>query len=331
MTPQTTKPIVLILGPTAGGKTELAIELARRLPGSGECISADSMQVYRGLDIGTAKPTPAQRRAVAHHLIDLVDPCDDAFSVDTWLDLADHTIAEIRRRGRWPIVVGGTNLYVQALLRGLLEGPAPDPVLRAKLQELDGPELRRRLERADPEAARRIHPHDRRRTIRALEVHGRLGKPLSELQTQWGGTVRPDAVIVGLMYPVQTINRRINRRVRAMIEAGLVGEVQRLARAGVLGVQAAQALGYRQLLDHLEGRLTLEEAIEQIKIRTRRFAKQQRTWLRRFRSVPDSIWLEATDEDAQTLAEKALVEILSWQDRRPVATAQRRGAPPRPG
>jgi tRNA dimethylallyltransferase len=304
------RPIVLIVGPTAAGKTELAVGLASRLPGGGECICADSMQVYRGLDAGTAKPTVAQRRAVPHHLIDVADPAHDAFTVDAWLELAERAIAEIRARGKWPIVVGGTNLYVQALLYGMCKSSEPDPELRRALAERPGNDLRRWLERVDPVAAGRIHPNDRRRTVRAIEVHEGSGLRLGTLQEQWRpGAERRDVLIIGLEYPVEVINHRINARVRQMMEAGLLEETDALHRAGRLGPQAREALGYRQLIDHLEGRLDLEAAVEQIKIRTRRFAKQQRTWLRRFRALPRSAWLKAGQASPQELLEQALTFI----------------------
>lgn len=302
-------PLLIIVGPTAGGKTALSIALANALPGTGagegECLCADSMQVYRGMDIGTAKPTAAERAQAPHHLLDLVDPSEDGFTVDRWLDLADATIADIRGRGRFPIVVGGTNLYIKALLEGMMDGPEPDASLRAELERTPLEDLRAELERIDPEAASRIHPNDRKRTQRAVEVFRLSGQPLSAQQQQWDrGAVREDARIIGLDYPVDLINRRINARVKAMIEAGLVEEVRALHEANALGRQAREALGYKQLIDHFEGRSTLEEAIEQIKIRTRRYAKQQRTWLRRFRGIrgwPKSIWLEA---DALSTAEQ---------------------------
>ncbi|MBT8484532.1 MAG: tRNA (adenosine(37)-N6)-dimethylallyltransferase MiaA [Phycisphaerales bacterium] len=303
-------PIALLLGPTAGGKTTLAIELARRLPAGGECVSADSMQVYRGMDIGTAKPTAAERAAAPHHLLDIADPATDGFSVETWLVAAERVIAEIRGRGRTPIVVGGTNLYVKALLEGMFEGPAPDAELRERLLTLDDATLRTSLERVDPVAAERIHPNDRKRTVRAIEVYEATGRPISELQQQWDqGRVREDVRIVGLDWPAPEINRRINARVAAMFGDGLVAEVAALQAAGRLGPQAAAALGYRQILDHLAGRTTLEEAREQIKIRTRRFAKQQRTWLRRFRAYPNTVWLPAAELTPQDLVEKALAWI----------------------
>jgi tRNA dimethylallyltransferase len=303
-------PVILILGPTAGGKTRLAIDLARALPGGGECISADSMQVYRGMDIGTAKPTAAERAEAPHHLLDVADPADDGFSVDTWLRLAEEAIAEIRGRGRHPIVVGGTNLYVQALLAGLVDGPAPDPELRARLRDMDDASRRAWLERIDPDAARTIHPNDVKRTIRAIEVHERTGRPMSASQGGWeSGEIRPDVRIVGLVWPVEAINRRINARVRAMVDAGLVDEVRRLHEAGALGPQAREALGYKQVIDHLEDRCPLDEAVEQIRIRSRRFAKQQRTWLRRFQRYPGVIWLEAGEQSSQELANNALAAL----------------------
>jgi tRNA dimethylallyltransferase len=310
---QAIPPIIVILGPTAAGKTRLAIDLARRLPGGGECVGCDSMQVYRGMDVGTAKPTPDEQAAAPHHLLDVADPADDAFSVDRWLGLAEQAIAGIRARARWPIVVGGTNLYVKALLEGLFDGPPPDPQLRATLATRSIEALRAELVEIDPESAARIHANDRRRTIRAIEVYRTAGRPISELQQQWDrGRVRDDAFLVGLDYPVEAINRRINARVRDMVAAGLFEEVRALAGAGALGPQAREALGYRQVLDHLEGRCSADEAVEQIKIRTRRFAKQQRTWLRRFRTISASTWIRADVGDSQAIADQALAAILAY-------------------
>lgn len=308
------RPVILILGPTAGGKTRLAIDLAHQLPGGAEIISCDSMQIYRGMDIGTAKPTPHLRAEMPHHLLDIVDPSDDTFSVDRWLELANNTIEAIRARRRYPIIVGGTNLYVQAFLSGMTsEGPPPHMALRAELNEFNLEQLRHRLQRADPAAAERIHPNDRKRTIRAIEVFETTGKRLSDLQTQWDAAhskseirnPRP-VLIIGLDYPVEIINRRINARVKSMIEAGFVEEVRRLHEARSFGRNAREALGYKQVIEHFEGHNTLEDAIEQIKIRTRRYAKQQRTWLRRFKSYPNSIWIEAAGLSPEELAEKAM-------------------------
>ncbi len=311
-------PILLVLGPTAGGKTEVAIELATRLPGNpvgGECICADSMQVYRGMDVGTAKPTAAQRRAVPHHGLDLLDPSEDGFSVDAWLRMAEDAIAGIRGRGRFPIVVGGTGLYAQALLEGLFQGPAPSPALRRSLEQTDDLALRERLEAVDPPAAERIHRNDRKRTVRAVEVYELTGRRISDLQSQWGGGGRRDVRIIGLDYSVPAINARINARVRSMIEEGLVEEVSALLEAG-LGRQAAAALGYRQIAGHLAGRLSLPEAIEQIKISTRRLAKQQRSWLRRFRAHAGSMFIAADALSPQAIAAVVLEDILPPRTRR---------------
>ena len=184
------RPIILIVGPTAGGKTSLSVDLAIRLPGGGECISADSMQVYRGMDIGTAKPTHEERRGVPHHLLDVADPSTDGFTVAEWREQADEAVADIRSRGLWPIVVGGTNLYVRALLEGVFEGPAADPAIRAELEAMEPEKLRSMLEELDPVSAERIHPNDQRRTIRALEVHRLSGQTLSSQQQQWSEVIK---------------------------------------------------------------------------------------------------------------------------------------------
>lgn len=304
-------PTILVLGPTAGGKTSLSIQLAKQLPGGGECCCADSMQIYRGMDIGTAKPTAVEQAAAPHHLLDLIDP-DTAFTVDNWLLAARKCIDDIRHQNRWPIVVGGTNLYVQSLLGGFMQGPEPDLELRAKLDALEPEQLRAELERVDPEAAGRIHYNDRRRTIRALEVHRLTGQPISSLQGQWEAVRQPENVIlIGLEWSPEAVNRRINSRVGTMMDAGFLEEVTRLRQEGGMGLQAREALGYKQLLEHLDGTMNIEQAVEQIKIRTRRFAKQQRTWLRKFRQLWGGCWIDAESNDAQVIADKALAYINS--------------------
>ena len=297
MTPSTPPKFPVICGPTAGGKTALAVAVARAFAERGrpgEVISADAYQIYRGMDIGTAKPTADERAGVPHHLIDAVEPTE-AFTVHDWLAEANRLIEDVRGRGGTPIVVGGTHLYVKALLEGLFEGPEPDEAIRETLRAMGLPALRAELERVDPAAAQRIHPNDDRRTIRALEVFRQTGTPITELQKQWDRekSVRTDAVLVGLDWPAEAINTRINARVRTMIERGLRVEVSALATR--LGPQAREALGYKQLLAHLEGDITLDDAVEKIKIETRRFAKNQRTWLRRLRTTPGSIWLTPED------------------------------------
>ncbi len=305
----------VICGPTAGGKTDLALavadELARRGLGGAQAVSADAFLVYRGLDIGTAKPSQAERRGVPHHLIDIAEPTE-RFTVHEWLRAAEAAIAQIMRDGQTPIVVGGTHLYIQALLFGLFQGPEPDAEVRAAIEELAQQERRAELARVDPEAAERIHPSDERRTVRALEVFRQTGRSISSLQTQWAQDRQPatDRVLVGLDWEAESLNRRINARVRAMVEGGLAEEARGLWEAGRLGPQAGEAIGYKQLVAHFEGRCSLEDAVERIKIETRRFAKNQRTWLRRLRATPGSVWLDAegsgTKEQAQRVVEACL-------------------------
>ena len=302
------RPIILILGPTAGGKTTLAISLANALEGGGECICADSMQIYRRMDIGTAKPTKEEQSQAIHHLVDIVDPCEDGFTVETWLKLAEQTIEDIRQRGKWPIIVGGTNLYVQSLLFGLFDGPECDQDKRDALNAETNSTLLDRLHTLDPDAARRIHINDKRRLIRAIEVCEATGHPLSSLQSQWGKPMpREDAIMIGLTWPVKTINRRINSRVRAMFEDGFLEEVTTIQSQ--LGKQASEALGYKQLLAHLRGECTLEEAKERIKIMTRRYAKQQRSWLRRFKILPRTHFIDMENKGTQYAVTQALMHI----------------------
>lgn len=308
--------IVVIVGPTAGGKSELAVNLAERL--GGQVINADSMQVYRHLDAGTAKPTADQRRRVAHHLVDCVEPTEN-WTLADWLDAAERVLAELHRRGRLPIVVGGTNLYLKALLEGFFEGPPADPGFRATLDHVPAPQLHQRLAAVDPVAAERIHPNDHKRITRALEVHQLTGRPISALQQQWDqqrrGGYRHDPIMIGLAWPTDLLNRRINARVKAMFypeQCGLAGvedllsETRRLDAAGMLGEQARAALGTRQALDHLAGRITRDQAFERTKIDTRRFAKAQRTWLKRYRDVH---WLDASRHAGDALAAQAAAII----------------------
>ncbi len=304
------RPIILILGPTAGGKTDLAITLANELEGGGECVIADSMQVYKGMDIGTAKPTQEEQSKAVHHLIDIADPRQEGFTVETWLKKAEEAIADIRGRGKYPIVVGGTNLYVKSLLFGLFDGPDCDHAKRECLNAESNTDLQERLHRLDPEAAQRIHINDKRRLVRAIEVCEATGTPLSSLQSQWGKPMpREDAILIGLHWPVKTINRRINARVRNMFDEGFQSEVEGLQHQ--LGKQAEQALGYKQLLCHLRGECSLDEAKEQMKIMTRRYAKQQRTWLRRFKAMPSAFFIDMENKGMQYAAKQALMHISS--------------------
>jgi len=309
--PAPLRPIILMLGPTGSGKTALSIELANTLPHGGECVLADSMQVYRGMSIGTAQPTQSELDSAPHHLCGFVDPRSAEFTVRSWLDAAETAIQDIRARGRHPIVVGGTNLYIRALLEGVFEGPGRNDALRAKLEQVDAAELHERLTVIDPESAQRIHRNDHRRLVRAIEVHDATGIPLSTQQKEWSDTVRgrPDTRVLILDWPVEALNRRINARVKTMMDSGLPEEVQRLQAEGGLGLQAREAVGYREILEHLEGRYSLAEATEQIKIRTRRYGKQQRTWLRRFLAVAGAIRIDPEGREVRDLAQEAILKL----------------------
>jgi tRNA dimethylallyltransferase len=277
-------PILVILGPTASGKSALAMEIAKRT--GGQLLSVDSMQVYRGMDIGTAKPTPMERAQVPHHLIDVVDP-NELFTVARFVEMADQTIAASTTRGVSLIATGGTPLYYKALFEGLFEGPSADESIRRDLRALSKDELARRLAQVDPESATRIHVNDSKRLIRALEVHELTGKPISALQNEWrGGAFRHQARWIGLEWDREVLNRRINARVKGMISEGWVAETRRLIeRHGSLSTTAAEATGYRELIDHLQGKLALDDAIEQIKIATRQLARRQMKWFRRWTQV----------------------------------------------
>ncbi|MEZ6235261.1 MAG: tRNA (adenosine(37)-N6)-dimethylallyltransferase MiaA [Phycisphaerales bacterium] len=290
----------VIIGPTAGGKSALAMALCdalRDLGRAGEIVSADAIQIYRGLDIGSAKPTHEEQAAAPHHLIDVVEP-EDAYSVHQWLAAANAAIDDIRTRNAVPIVVGGTHLYVKALLDGLFDGPGADEALRDELRAMDPAARRAELERADPQAAARIHFNDERRTVRALEVFRLTGRPISAHQAQWDTAgPRADALLVGLEWETDAINARINERVREMVRRGLVEEARALWEAQRFGPQSREALGYKQLIAHFERRATQEEAIEAIKIETRRFAKNQRTWMRRLLVGPAAVAIKGDPVD----------------------------------
>ena len=290
-------PMLVILGPTASGKTDVALAAAAAI--SAEILSVDSMQVYRGMDIGTAKPTEAQRRAVPHHLIDVVLPTD-AFTVARFVESADAVIADAGARGVPLVATGGTPLYYKTLFEGLFEGPGADEAVRIRLRALPDEELSRRLAEVDPDASGRIHPNDHKRLVRALEVYELTGKPISSFQTAWAAqNWRYRAAWVGLDWDREALNRRINARVKAMIAAGWVDEVRELLRThGSLSQTAAEATGYRELIEHVSGRATLDEAVEQIKIATRQLARRQMKWFRRFREVK---WISG-DQSPQVLA-----------------------------
>jgi len=305
--------MILILGVTASGKGRLAFDLADSM--GAEIISIDSMKVYRRMNIGTGKPPDEARRRIKYHLIDIVEP-SDSFSVGTFLDAALQAIEQIRNRNRPVVAVGGTALYIKALLYGLFEGPPSDEQIRTRLKaqaQAEGLyELHRQLREIDPDAAERIHPNDAKRIIRALEVHQITGRPISSLQQQWpegGGRAsevgdresRHNWTIIGLRREKNEENSRINTRAKRMIDAGLVDEVKALlAEDRPLSKQARCAIGYAEIVEHLAGRMSLEEAVELIKKNTRRLAKGQRTWFKTFKDVN---WLDVVPEEP---AEKIL-------------------------
>jgi tRNA dimethylallyltransferase len=277
--------ILILSGPTGSGKSRLALTLAERL--GAEIVSMDSMTLYRRMDIGTAKPTAAERLRVPHHLIDVLEPWESA-TVAWWLAQAATCCRDILARGRRPLFVGGTTLYLKALLQGLFAGPPADEAIRRRLTEeaeqLGCEALHRKLAGVDPAAAARLHANDVRRVVRALEVWELTGRPISAWQTQWTerpetSTEQPRCLWVDL--PRQVLYQRIDARVREMITAGLVEEVRALRNLErPLSRAASQALGYKELFAHLDGQGTLEEAILRIQTRSRQFAKRQLTWLR---------------------------------------------------
>jgi tRNA dimethylallyltransferase len=282
---------LILTGPTGSGKSRLALELAPRL--GAEVVSMDSMALYRGMDVGTAKPTPAERARVPHHLVDVLDPWESA-SVAWWLARAAECCRAIAARGKRPLFVGGTPLYLKALLRGLFEGPPADEGLRARLAgeaARGGPaSLHARLAAVDPPAAARLHPRDVRRVVRALEVWELTGRPISAWQTEWAAPpAAPDPAApprcLCLDVDRAELARRIDRRVRRMVEGGLADEARALRDLGrPLSREAAQAVGYREMFEYLDGRAGLEEAVARIQARSRRLAKRQRTW---FRGLPE--------------------------------------------
>ncbi len=299
--------MILIPGVTASGKGRLAFDLAESI--NAEIISIDSMKVYRRMDIGTAKPPKQARQRIKHHLIDVVEP-SEPFSVAGFLDLANKAIEQITGKNKPVIAVGGTALYIKALLYGLFEGPGTDEQIRAELKDqakAEGLEtLYDRLIKIDPIAAERISSKDAKRIIRALEVYKITGLPISNFQKQWekdGGRRTEDRrrrtedewTIIGLRRDKAEENKRINARAKGMFEQGLVDEVKSLlAEEQPLSKQAGCAIGYAETIDYLNGRSTLKDAIELIKKNTRRFAKSQRTWFKTFANVH---WLDIEPDE----------------------------------
>jgi tRNA dimethylallyltransferase len=293
--------VLVVIGATASGKSSVAMEVARRV--GGEILSADSMQVYRGMDIGTAKPTPAEREQVRHHLVDMVDP-NRPFTVARFTELADDVIRDAQQRRVPLIVTGGTPLYYKALFEGLFDGPGSDDAVRDRLRAMSKEDMHRQLSHVDPAAAGRIHENDTKRLIRALEVFELTGKPISSFQTDWGSSIqRHPGVWIGLSWEKEPLNRRINSRVKDMMAAGWLDEVKRLAEQyGEFSETATMATGYQLIKSHLSRGVPFEDIVEEIKIETRQLARRQMKWFRRFLNVH---WFSG-DQPVEELATQAI-------------------------
>lgn len=325
-------PLLLLAGPTAVGKSEISLVLAEHV--NGEIVCVDSMQVYRGLDIGTAKPSISDRARVPHHLIDILS-IQEQFDAACFVQLAGTAIAEIRSRGRIPILCGGTGLYFKALLEGLGDSPPADPVLRKQLEQTPMADLLAELERTDSETFLKIDRQNPRRVVRAVEVIRLTGRPFSQQRARWEtqstvhgpqSTVRsPESTVggpqatghggwfafYGMIRGVAELNRRIEERVDLMFATGLVEETEQLLRLGLSENQtASQAIGYRQVIEYLRGVRSLVQTVELVKIRTRQFAKRQRTWFRRQRSIS---WVHFGPEDS--VASMATLLEQDWKKR----------------
>lgn len=296
-------PLVAVLGPTAAGKSRLAVAIAEAC--DGEVVSADAFAVYRGMDIGTAKPGAAERQRVPHHLIDIYEP-EERGDAARWLALAEAALRDIAGRGRLPVVAGGTPLYVKLLLEGMSAGPPRDAGVRAALQALPTEALWSELQRVDPAYAATRHPNDRRRLVRALEVHRLTGRPYSSFHTT-DGRRRADLapLLIGIAWERSALHARIRARTRAMFDAGLVEEARRLWPR--LSPEAAQAVGYKEVMACLGRDEGIEACIAAVEAATRRLARHQLTWYRRF---PDIAWLPG---DAPDLAERAIALVRRWR------------------
>jgi tRNA dimethylallyltransferase len=300
---------ILILGVTASGKSRLAFDLAREL--ETEIISIDSMKVYKKMDIGTAKPSEANRQLVRYHLLDIVEPWE-SFGVNKFLELEKEVEDDILSRKACVVAAGGTSMYIKNLLYGLFDGPGTDEAVRERLKEQlereGGALMHKRLGEVDPEAAERIHPNDSKRLIRAMEVYEATGRPISSFQTQFNSSPDPSWFVIGIRRPKEVESRRINARVKKMVEMGLVEEARTLYdMRESLSRQALAAIGYTEFFEYFDGNTTLEKAIERVKINTRRLAKGQRTWFKSFEGVH---WIDAgEDTTAGELLEEAVKKL----------------------
>ena len=304
--------ILVIVGPTASGKTRMAVELAQRH--NGEVISADSMQIYRTMDIGTAKPTQEEMGGIPHHMIDVADPEED-FSVARYVEMAARCVDDVLARGKLPIVAGGTGLYIDSLLSGRTFAPfSPDSALRRELEQemadKGGQAMLEELAKVDPEAAQRLHPNDHKRIIRALEVYRSTGKTITQHNRETQAIPpRYDALTIGLAFQDrQAMWRRIDQRVDEMVAAGLEDEVRRLLTSGISPkCTAMQAIGYKEFTQALSGEMTWKEAADVVKLRSRQYAKRQLTW---FGRNPNTRWVRWDDPPDFEQGRRASTEYL---------------------
>ncbi|MBI4971603.1 MAG: tRNA (adenosine(37)-N6)-dimethylallyltransferase MiaA [Candidatus Omnitrophica bacterium] len=301
------KKVLFIVGPTASGKSRIALQLAKKLRGS--IISADSMQVYRDMNIGTAKPSPNEMKSIPHYLVDQIPPSKN-FSVYEWRNQALRAILEIISERRLPIVVGGSGFYIQALTNGIADQAPADDKVRAKLSKLSLIALHARLKKIDPKSAKKIHPNDQKRLIRALEIYELTGKTRSE----WEKKSEPLSSLgysfrmIGIAYPREVLYARVEKRVDAMIRAGLVHEVKQLAKKR-LSKTANQSLSYREMLAYLKGKMTFAEAVDLLKKNTRHFAKRQITWFRHEKRIK---WVDADRKSLEKIYQEVRKNLKGW-------------------
>ncbi|MFB6286429.1 MAG: tRNA (adenosine(37)-N6)-dimethylallyltransferase MiaA [Candidatus Bipolaricaulia bacterium] len=300
------EPVPLILGPTGVGKTRTAFQLALELGGA-EIVSADARAVYRGMDIGTDKPSHDLRKRVPHHLVDIKNP-DEAYSAMQFRTDAIRALENCRTRGIRAIVAGGSTLHADALLGKLFEGPSKDPALRQRLRAEPLADIYERLQNADPETAERLHPNDRQRIVRALEVYKLTGEPISVHQKRTPGPPY-EFLKIGLTADREVLYERINRRVDQMIEEGLLEEASELLPHVPVGSQAYKSNGYREMFDYIRGEIaSLDEAVRLMKKHTRGHARRQ---LKYFRRDPDIHWIDTTEKNAEVIADEILALLQS--------------------
>jgi tRNA dimethylallyltransferase len=309
-------PIVVVAGPTASGKTAAALALARAL--DGELVGADSVQVYRGFDVGSAKPTRDELGAIPHHLLDVIDP-DGFIDAVIYAELADAAIDAVHTRGRLPIVVGGTGLWIRALVRGLLDVPPPDPTIRAALEAevatLGAPAMHTRLQELDPLAAAAIHPNDAFRIVRALEIHAQTGRPAGELRAEHAlGSPRAPTFFATLEVPPDVLQPRIDARLHAMLAAGFAEEVRALLERWPRTTRAFGSVGYKEMVAHVLDGVPLDETLAAMRKATRVYARRQRTWFAREPRVDrDPYGVDWRGDAARLVSPETIAAIRTWR------------------